>query len=62
MSLKENKQQEENIKKVLQAQSNISPANDTEFSMEESVQEALVKSRNEEINKNQPTYELNKAF
>jgi hypothetical protein len=62
LSIKENKRQEENIKKVLNAQSSISAATDTEFSIEESVQDALVKSRNAEINRNQPTYEPNKAF
>jgi hypothetical protein len=62
LAFKENQKQEANLEKVLRAQQTLTATADTEFSLEESVQEALVKSRNAEVKKNQPTYEPNKAF
>jgi hypothetical protein len=35
---------------------------DTEFALEESVQETTAKSRNSEVKQNQPTYEPDKPF
>jgi methionine synthase II (cobalamin-independent) len=61
-SLNENRKQQQNIEKVLQAQQKISVKYDTEFAFDDNVQEALAKSRNSEIKNNQPTYEPNKAF
>jgi hypothetical protein len=61
-SLRENEKQQKNIDNVLKAQQNITSSSDSEFSLEENVQEALAKSRNEEARNNQPTYEPNKAF
>jgi hypothetical protein len=59
---REKEKQMKNIENVLRAQSNVKSNMDTEFSLEESVQEALAKSVNSEMRNNQPTYEPNKAF